>query len=991
MPPRKQRTPSPTSKHPARDLINSVSTFPTSSRVRDLMYGVARAALKSDNCFLQYHFLRSLKSSHLLPKHLRSLKLPTLFVPLPGCDTNGRIAEVTHPHLAAALVKERRRYSNRVRDFLDSTVRFEISHQIIRTRHHTLSFKTLRTKLANLITPPQLRSFLTKLNRVRAQEKHRITSTHSKKFHEAQRASDSTPSPPRAPAPSPPDPQSPTHQSTPDDTPQPHLRPHLHPDSCSPLSHRSNKPKNFHMVGTDTRLTQHCTDLLEHGPKFMLTPTNRQAVKEAATLGLERTICAVRYEYQTRHRPQVHPVPQPSQDHVHSTRQHQPQPPNTTPAPDSLREVASHFEHLNIQEPKPADPNTEKCITELRHTVSTVLEAKNTWKWRPNHLPVQKQALHDTLKSPTTTLLLTDKTNRICGLPTTTAQRKLQDHFTAGWTEIPDDPSKAYEVQANALLADSFRESGLHDTYTLNRLTSRFSRSPPIYALGKDHKPTFPECAVRAVQPISGSAVEKLDLIVSKVLSQVIPYLPLRTSSSEAFIRDHLHPLLSSHPNTPLHQVSLDMVSMYPSLPTDSRAMRVVADYLMQHSHVIDTLGFTINSIINMLSFITSHTYARSGSKFFRQTEGIATGYHSSAPLAEILVAHTYKEALATLPLADHPVTLATYMDDSHSTWYTPTSHIPLLNALNNVWPSLNFTVETDTDGSLPFLDISITTGPGTLTHELYQKPTHSGQYLNYLSHCPESTKINIIRTETSRILKLCSSTSLAWPHLEQLRLNLISSNYPPQLTTLTIAKQVQTHLNDPAPQGAQPRDPDTEPKFILKVPYTNEASLRQITNHAKRSGLGIRVVATSGRTIGSLIKGQLCAPPPSLCQCALHLQGLNCQATHIVYKLTCRTCEQSYIGKTSRRLMDRIEEHESSFRLLQPNTLGVHCREHGFPRGTRGSRDFPRFLQHFSVHILKRHNDTIDTFLSEDREIKSFQPRDLLMNSKKEGNGFVF
>ena len=49
------------------------------------------------------------------------------------------------------------------------------------------------------------------------------------------------------------------------------------------------------------------------------------------------------------------------------------------------------------------------------------------------------------------------------------------------------------------------------------------------------------------------------------------------------------------------------------------------------------------------------------------------------------------------------------------------------LQVLNNVDPSLSFTMELELDGSIPFLGTVLTRCGGTLTTEVYRKPTDTG------------------------------------------------------------------------------------------------------------------------------------------------------------------------------------------------------------------------------------------------------------------------
>ena len=51
----------------------------------------------------------------------------------------------------------------------------------------------------------------------------------------------------------------------------------------------------------------------------------------------------------------------------------------------------------------------------------------------------------------------------------------------------------------------------------------------------------------------------------------------------------------------------------------------------------------------------------------------------------------------------------------------------------------------------------------------------------------------------------------------------------------------------------------------------------------------------------------------------------INCKTSNIVYLVTCRKCNQQYVGETSRPLADRINDHLSAIRLKKPTPISIH------------------------------------------------------------------
>ena len=383
------------------------------------------------------------------------------------------------------------------------------------------------------------------------------------------------------------------------------------------------------------------------------------------------------------------------------------------------------------------------------------------------------------------------KQNRFCTVNTSTCEDKIGDSPAIRVGRNSTRPTQPYENAANELLTRALNDIGIdRNSYLATRLKCRHSSPPGLYPLGKDHKASFPDCKLRMVQPVKGSAIERLDLITGKVLTQILPLLKYRVDSSQRFIEKMFisvgereesegnghgrhNKKKEEEENTAIHQLhlrSIDVENMYPTLPTSDTALEVLLTYLLQHQPNIDFLGFDPVHITQFMKFIVTHSYATMGGRFYRQLCGVGTGYHSSGAYSEILVDFTYQKALNETPVAQHPLYLATYVDDSISLWQQDTHAHNFLNRLNSIWPTMNFTSENAVNNQLSFLDVALTLSGHNISHELHQKPTHSGKYLSYTAHCEERIKWNIVRSETRRIISLCSDISLAWPHLDKLR-----------------------------------------------------------------------------------------------------------------------------------------------------------------------------------------------------------------------------
>ena len=84
------------------------------------------------------------------------------------------------------------------------------------------------------------------------------------------------------------------------------------------------------------------------------------------------------------------------------------------------------------------------------------------------------------------------------------------------------------------------------------------------------------------------------------------------------------------------------------------------------------------------------------------------------------------------------------------------------LDHLNSLQEKIQFTIETEKDGHLPFLDIDIYRKPdGTLGHKVYCKPTHTNLYLQQSSHHHPAQKQSVLTSLIHRAIALCDEASL--------------------------------------------------------------------------------------------------------------------------------------------------------------------------------------------------------------------------------------
>ena len=132
------------------------------------------------------------------------------------------------------------------------------------------------------------------------------------------------------------------------------------------------------------------------------------------------------------------------------------------------------------------------------------------------------------------------------------------------------------------------------------------------------------------------------------------------------------------------------------------------------------------------------------------------------------------------------------------------------LQHLNNMQPPIRFTMETENDYKLAFLDTAVSREPdGRLTTSVYRKPTHTDQYD---SHHPQSVKHGIVKCLYEHAKRLLTKRSVISKEKKHLSSVLVSNGYP-----LSFLQKI-TKTRKPSISA----EPTIEYKSTAVLPYPN-------------------------------------------------------------------------------------------------------------------------------------------------------------------------
>ncbi|XP_060531558.1 uncharacterized protein LOC132705141 [Cylas formicarius] len=192
---------------------------------------------------------------------------------------------------------------------------------------------------------------------------------------------------------------------------------------------------------------------------------------------------------------------------------------------------------------------------------------------------------------------------------------------------------------------------------------------------------------------------------------------------------------------------SFDIVSLFTNIPVDEALDIIIIP--------IDTMDLTRHCLKN--------TYVIYNDKRYKQIEGAPMGSPLSPVIANLFMIALEKRAIET---ADYKSKLwLRYVDDTFTIWNHGIEQLHrFLQHLNEVHPKIKFTMETEENSQLPFLDVTIIKKEtGHLDHTVYRKPTHTNRYQNANSHHHPAQLQSVITTLITRSETLAGGLETEW------------------------------------------------------------------------------------------------------------------------------------------------------------------------------------------------------------------------------------
>ena len=287
----------------------------------------------------------------------------------------------------------------------------------------------------------------------------------------------------------------------------------------------------------------------------------------------------------------------------------------------------------------------------------------------------------------------------------------------------------------------------------------------------------------------------------------------------------------------------------------------MVCEKLSSDGTLADRTELSVATIRRLMEACLECRYFQYQNEFYVQREGAPIGLSLSVVLANAYMEGLEEKLLTSSPLK--PAIWRRYVDDTWVLWqHGDDALAEFLNRMNRIHESIQFTMEAETGGKLPFLDVLVTrNGSGGLDTEVYRKAIASNAYIPASSHHAHSIKCGIIKNMFDRARNVCSSASARQQEERKLKdifamngyrsdfIRKASKDAAPTRATEPVAgdptdptgssdSQIsQSAQADLSPVTGQPTSPGSNQPSDSQISQSAQADLRPVTGQPTSPG----------------------------------------------------------------------------------------------------------------------------------------------------------
>lgn len=360
---------------------------------------------------------------------------------------------------------------------------------------------------------------------------------------------------------------------------------------------------------------------------------------------------------------------------------------------------------------------------------------------------------------------------------------------------------------------------------------------------------------------------------------------------------------------------------------------------------------------------------------WYRQKVGVPTGGSICVQIANIAVYYIMRKLVYdSEELMTNIKSVKRYIDDGSGVFSgTKRQFTEFINTVNNKISTYGLNIDEHTIADpgeyVAFLDIQFCfSEDGDLMTDLYVKETDSRSYLYYGSSHPRHTFSSIVYSTSLRLRRIINNDNRLKTRLNELKECFLSANYPQKMVDNITAKvgSMERHLRPHNSSNSSilvPKSPDSKirvistfdsDKELLEVVKNLEPALsstrsfsessissleanlppeppkiKSLFKFVNKTGSSLRKKLVKVQQLtGSAHNGTRPCNQPRCATCKLIAEGPaytingknvepasgDCCSYNIIYLFMCKLCDKNYVGRTTRPLRQRVNEHRAMF-----------------------------------------------------------------------------
>ena len=524
----------------------------------------------------------------------------------------------------------------------------------------------------------------------------------------------------------------------------------------------------------------------------------------------------------------------------------------------------------------------------------------NTTQYNSNYTRQEHHTLNNIrkkLESNNAIAVKADKGNSVVIMHTSDYNTKVQDFIdNNSFTILNKDPTQTFQNK----IKDTIRNCPiLFPGDQRFKLTNMNPTPPNIRGLPKIHKIENP---IRPIVNWRDAPAYKMAKSLNKLIQLHIP-LP------NAFNITSPTQLISELLNIPyipgIKLASFDIENMYSNIPTNE-----IIPIIREISARNQLDSKITNEIITITQTVLQQNYLTFNNNIYSQHSGLAMGAPSSGILSEIYIQNMEHTIIYNILIQHSILGYFRYVDDILIVYNENVTDIHrVYNLLNHVDPTIKFSLETENNHNINFLDVSINHQDNHFTFNIHRKPTTTDIIIPADSCHPPEQKHAAIKHMINRMnsYNLNHTDKATEQHvIEQI---LDANGY-----NTSVIQQINK------PKRERRNATDKKNRWATFTYFGKET--RIITKLFKKSEL--RIAYKANNKIGQRLKTKT--------------NGTDTEQQYKksgIYSLTCPDCQMKYVGQTGRSFHKRYKEHFHDYKYnIRKSSFATHLLDHNHSIG---------------------------------------------------------